>query len=725
MRIVWRKCMLFVSLISIAIAGAGCSGPLAMLQPAPTATPERPRAELAAMAFLRTWERGEFSAMYDQMSSASRAAISREDVVNQFRQAYQDAAIYATEIEIRSVLQKEQDAQVAFHVTYQSGSVGPFGADNLLSMTLEGQRWLVNWSQGLVWPEFRAGSRFYVAERHPSRGNIYDRNGLGLAVEGLMILIGIVPGQIQDESSTIVTLSRITGLLPQDIRDDMNKARPDWFVPLREIPVERYEQYASVIENMPGVVSRQSYVRSYSGGPLAAHVVGYMGQIREDELESWKLKGYRGDEKVGQLGLERWGEDYLTGTEGGTLSVIDAAGNTVSTVAERPAQASRNIYSTIDRKLQAAAQMALGDRRGAIVALEPRSGQILAMVSGPSFDPNQLSGEVNPGTWQDLLANPDRPLVNRVVQGAYPPASLFKAVTTAAALEVGGYAADSPFMCTGIWFGLGSKWAKTCWLHSGHGAIDLQMGLTGSCDVVFYEIGKHLDELGDGPDLLAQYARSFGLGQATGLEGFDEATGLVPDADWKSNTVHESWYPGDTVNMAIGQGYTLVSPLQMAVIYAAIGNGGTLYQPQAVLRVDASETESEIGYTSHAQRRLPISEDTLHTIQSALENVPTDPRGTAIEAFSGFPIIVAGKTGTAEHAEEEPHAWFAGYAPADNPQIAIAVIVEEGGEGSKMAAPIFRRVAETYFDIEPPTPTPTSTLLSTLEMTVTQTVGSE
>ncbi len=725
MRIIWRNSMLFLMLISISIAGTGCTGPLSMLQPAPTPTPERPRAELAAMAFLRTWERGEFSAMYDQLSSASRATIGREEVLKQFRQAYQDAAIYATEVEIRSVLQKEQDAQVAFRVTYHSGSVGAFGADNLLAMTLEGQRWLVNWSPGLVWPEFREGSHFSVARKHPSRGNIYDRNGLGLAVEGLMILVGVVPGQIQDESSTIVTLSRITGLLPQTIRENMNKAKPDWFVPLKEIPVESYEQNASLLENLPGVVSRQSYVRSYSGGPLAAHLVGYMGQIREDELEFWKLKGYRGDEKVGQLGLERWGEDYLTGTEGGTLTVIDAAGNIVSTIAERPAQASRNIYSTIDRKLQASAQLALGERRGAIVALDPRSGQVLAMVSSPSFDPNLLSGEVNPATWQNLLANPDHPLLNRVVQGVYPPASLFKAITTAAALEAGGYTADSPFMCTGIWFGLGSKWAKTCWLRSGHGAIDLRTGLTGSCDVVFYEIGKHLHEMKDGPDLLSQYARSFGLGRATGLEGFAEATGLVPEVEWKSKTLHESWYPGDTVNMAIGQGYTLVTPLQMAVIYAAIGNGGTLYQPQAVLHVDASETEAEIGFAAQPVNRIPISADTLQTIQAALENVPSDPRGTAIEAFSGFPVLVAGKTGTAEHAAEEPHAWFAGYAPANNPQIAIAVIVEEGGEGSKAAAPLFRRVAETFFDIEPPTPTPTSTLSSAVEITVTLTSTTE
>lgn len=709
----------FIVLLCVLIAAAGCSEPLALLQPAPTATPVLPRAELAAMAFLRTWERGEFSALYDQLSSGSRARWTREEFAQQFRQAYSDAAVLSVQLQIRSALQKENEAKIAFHQAYQSAAVGLFEADNTLSMTLEGDRWLVNWVPSLIWPSLTSATRFYIAEKRPSRGNIYDRNGLGLAVEGQVVTVGVVPGQIVNEPDVVATLSRITGLSVPNIRERMSKARADWFVPLKDLPVETYQQYAGLLEDLAGVVLRQSRIRAYSGGPLAAHVVGYLGKIREDELEAWKQRGYRGDESVGRAGLERWGETYLVGRKGGVLTVIDNQGLTLSTIAERPAQPSRNIYATIDRTLQAAAQLALGDRVGAIVALDPRTGQVLAMVSSPSFDPNQFVGEVSPAVWQSLLVDPRRPLFNRATQGTYPPASLFKVISTAAALEAGGYAPTSPFQCNGVWYGLGARWAKTCWLRSGHGPIDLAAGLTASCDVVFYEIGKHLHELEDGPNILAQYARAFGLGRITGLEGFDEAAGVVPDADWKSQTLRESWYPGDTVNMAIGQGYMLVTPLQMAVMFSAVANGGILYAPQTVLRVEASEDEPEITFPRKEVGRLPLKPDNLEVIRQSLLSVTSGARGTAIQAFDGFPISVAGKTGTAEHGGEEPHAWFAGYAPADNPQVAVAVLVEEGGEGSKTAAPIFRRVVEAYFDIEPPTPTPTHTVTSAVQVTPT------
>ncbi len=711
----------WVSLLSAFLctlaAIVGCTEPLSLLQPSPTSTLALPRAELAAMTFTRTWERGEFNSLYDQISSTSRAQLSREELVQQFRQAYADAAIFSTQVQIRSVLQKEREAQVAFHEIYNSAAVGLFEADNTFSMVFEGDRWLVNWSPGLIWPGLRAGSRFYITEKRPSRGNIYDRNGLGLAVEGQVVTLGVVPGQLEDETATVMTLSRATGMPLQEIRKRMGKAKPDWFVPLKDLSAEAYQQNAAFLENLPGVVLRQSYVRAYSGGPLAAHVVGYLGKIQEDDLEVWKQKGYRGDENVGRGGLERWGEAYLTGRKGGVLTIIDAQGQASSIIAERSPMPSRNIYATIDRALQSAAQTVLGDQVGAIVALDPRDGQVLAMVSTPSFDPNQFVGEVNPATWQSLLADPRHPLLNRAAQGVYPPASLFKIISTTAALEAGGYAPTSPFQCNGIWFGLGARWAKTCWLRSGHGAIDLAAGLTGSCDVVFYEIGKHLHELEDGPNILAQYARAFGLGRATGLEGFNEATGVVPDANWKTQTLRESWYPGDTVNMAIGQGYTLVTPLQMAVMFSAVANGGVLYTPQIVLRVDASEGESEIVFQRKETGRLPLKSENLDMIRQSLLAVTSGARGTALYAFEGFPISVAGKTGTAEHSAEEPHAWFAGYAPADNPQITVVVLVEEGGEGSKTAAPIFRRVVEAYFDIEPPTPTPTSTVTSEVNVT--------
>jgi penicillin-binding protein 2 len=716
--VVWRTGRWVLILSWLLFAAVGCASPLSLLEPGPTATSISPRAEFTALAFFRAWAHNDLNALYDLLSSPSKAAISRDHLAQTYQQAYQDAVIYGVDAQLRSVLQKANEAQVAFHLTYDSGAVGRFETDSILPLTLENDRWVVNWSPHLIWPDFGEGSRFQVVERRPSRGNIYDRKGLGLAVEGPTVSVGVVPAQLKDAVTVLSSLSALTGLPYQSLRDKIDKAQPDWFVPLKDVPVADYERNAGLLESLPGVVLKQSFTRAYAGAGIAPHAIGYVGKINETELESWKSKGYRGDETVGQTGLERWGEAYLTGRKGGTLTIVDAQGKQVSTVVERESQPSRNIYSTIDRTLQAAAQGALGNRSGAVVALDPRNGQVLAFASTPGFDPNSLIGDVKPSTWQALSSDPRKPLLNRAIQGTYPPGSVFKLVTTAAALEAGGYTAESPFACGGIWYGLGWKWPKTCWLRSGHGRIDLVDGLAGSCDVVFYEIGKHFQEVDKGPKSLTQYAKGFGLGRPTGLEGFDEAAGIIPDENWKALNLHEIWYPGDTVNMAIGQGYILTTPIQMAVLIAAFANGGTLYQPQLALRIDGSGGVPETGYTPKALGRLPVSTEHLQAIQKALLGATSGPRGTAKKAFAGFPLAVAGKTGTAENVAEEPHAWFAGYAPADNPQIAIAVLVEEAGEGSEAAAPIFRRIAEAYFGIEAPTPTPTPPLPITATVTV-------
>jgi penicillin-binding protein 2 len=700
-----------VSLCLVLTLTAGCAGPLALFQPEPTPTPVPPRADLVALNFFKAWGRGDFGALYDLLSANSQAGLTREELIAFFSQVYDDAGIYAASVEMRAVLQKTDEAQVAYHVSYDSGAVGRFEADNTLPLTLESEAWRVKWSPTIIWPQLAPGNRFKIVEQLPSRGNIYDRNGLGLAEEGLRVTVGVVPGKIPAQSTVLASLATVTGLSLSDIRAKIDKARPDWFVPLKDMPVDEYEQVGGFLESLPGVVPRQAYTRAYNDNGVAAHIVGYVGPIREEELAAWKAKGYRGSEVVGQDGLERLADPYLTGRKGGTVTVVDAHGEVVGTVMERDALPSRNIITTLDRNLQEAARSALGDRRGAIVALDPGTGEVLALASSPSYDPNQLIGDVKASQWHNMLTDPNRPLLNRVTQGTYPPGSIFKIVTESAALEAGGYEPTSPFTCGGVWYGLGAQWAKVCWLATGHGKINLQDGLTGSCDIVFYEVGKHLGELD--PSLLGQYARGFGLGRPTGLEGFDEAGGVVPDPTWKTQNVHETWYPGDSVNMAIGQGYMLVTPLQMAVMLAAVANGGTLYQPQLVRRIDAAGDEPEIRPAPKPVGKLPITAEHLQVIQKALLGVTSGARGTALQAFKGFPVKVAGKTGTAENQAEDPHAWFAGYAPADKPpQIAIAVLIEQAGEGSEAAAPVFRRVAEAFFGIQPPPPTPTATVRS-------------
>ncbi|HDQ35115.1 MAG TPA: penicillin-binding protein 2, partial [Chloroflexi bacterium] len=438
-----------------------------------------------------------------------------------------------------------------------------------------------------------------------------------------------------------------------------------------------------------------------------AHVVGWVSPIPVDQLATYQRRGYRSDAWVGIAGIEAWGESYLAGSNGGLLYLIDAEGNYLRKIAERQAQRGRALYLTLDRDLQQAAEQVLGDRRGAIVALDVRTGAVRALASGPHYNNNIFIRPSDSWTLQAVLNDPQRPLFNRATQGLYPTGSVFKIVTMAAGLEAGEISPQAGFSCPGYWDGLGSLNRKTCWLETGHGALSFYDGLVGSCNVVFYQVGAHLHSLD--PDILPTYGRAFGLGTRTGLVTLNEAEGLMPDDAWKYATYREHWTMGDTVNLAIGQGYLLTTPLQVAQMMAAIANGGTRYSPYLIDRIAASGGQPEQFTNPVAQGQLPISADTLATLQAALRDVTRAPNGTATHRFQGLGIPVAGKTGTAEvGAGAEPHSWFAGYFPADNPEIALVVMVENAGEGSTVAAPMFRQVIEAYHGL-PLTPLPTPT----------------
>ncbi|MGA9348674.1 MAG: penicillin-binding protein 2 [Anaerolineae bacterium] len=694
---------LVVVAISVVLLATSCQGgaPFSGRDATPTPTPLQ--AEDTARAFLESWERSDYGAMYALLSPSAQATIRPQEFARLYRDVAAEAAITSISTDVRSALQDGAEAQVAYHVIMESAPVGPIEVENVMPLSWTsaqeqtGGRWGVDWSAGLIFKELEGGNLLRMSEQIPTRGNIFDRHGQGLAITKPAVTVGVVPGEIEDEDRLLAELSPILALDPAAIKAKYANAAPHWFVPLKEISLELRQAYRDVLSELQGLRLRETVVRSYPEGGIAPHAVGYMGAIGPDELDHWKAQGYRGDELVGKSGLERWGEDYLAGRQGATLTVVTPAGNPVAILKERTYVPSRDIYTTLDSKLQKAAEAALAGRVGAIVALNLHSGQILAMVSWPTFDPNAFVSGLSPEEWQALANDPGRPLVNRAVQGAYPPGSVFKIVTMATALEAGGFTPRSTFTCTGLWEGLGPDWPKTCWVETGHGQIDLVQALIVSCDVAFYDIGLALHHLDS--ELLPDYARQFGLGSPTGLEGLDEATGLVPDDAWKITAMGEGLTPGDSVNSAIGQGYLLTTPLQIANVLAAVANGGTIYQPQILLKVAASSEEPEESFAPQVMGQLPISSDHLAAIQEGLVGVTASPYGTAHEAFQGLEVSVAGKTGTAETGTGEPHAWFAGYAPADGPQIAVAVIVEYGGDGAEVAAPIFRQVIEAFFGI--------------------------
>ncbi len=709
MRRLLRFSGLFSALTGLALVVAGCDLPPVRPtpSPAPTPTPSLPPADEVAFAFLQAWQRDDYPAMYSLLSPTAQETYSETLFADLYRQVVAEATIWRVEPRILAAYQPDLHAEVAFAVTFHTALVGDFQVQNQMPLTFAEGEWGVDWSPALIIPQLSAETLIRLTPRSPSRGNIYDRNGLGLAVEGERVEVGVVPGQIQDEAALLALLSPILGRSAADLQARYAQARPDWYVPLGQLSVEAGQRYYEALSTTPGVVLREAWTRSYRPEIIAPHVVGFVGPIPREEVEQWRAQGYSGDEMVGQAGLERWGEPYLAGGRGGRLEILTHKGQQVAVLADKPARESSSLYTTFDREFQKKVQEILGQQPGGIVVVEAQTGRVLALATYPLFDPNPFATGISDSRWQNLQADPRRPLVNRATQGTYPPGSVFKIVTMAAGMEAGGLKANSNFLCQGTWTGLGAEWAKTCWLKSGHGNIPLSKALTVSCDITFYQVGLMLNGIDQG--LLPDYARRFGLGALTGIE-IEENAGLVPDPAWKVQARGEEWSPGDSVNLAIGQAELQVTPLQIAMMLAAVGNGGTLYRPQVVEKIAADPARPEWTFQPVAVARLPVSAENLAVIQDSLHRVTSAPEGTAYQAFEGLNLAVAGKTGTAESGQPKPHAWFAGYAPAENPEIAIAVIVENSGEGSTYAAPLFRRVVEAYFHLQPaPTPTPTAT----------------
>ena len=661
--------------------------------------------EATAAAFLDAWERGDYETMYGLLSPPSRTAVDLDTFVHRYQAALQTATVLTLTTDLQAVLQEGTHAQATYQITWETGLVGTLITETVMPLSLYGDRWGVEWSGNLIWPGLGDNNYFYMEYQIPARANIYDRNGLALATKGTIVTVGVVPGEIQDEAEVVSALTVLTGLPSEEVRSRYAGRPADWWTPIADIPVQTTVQHADLLD-IPGIEARQKEGRTYWDGGVAPHIVGWVAPIPAEELKAYRAQGYRGDEWVGVAGLEKWGEPYLAGRHGGTLYLMDPTGQVISIVAHRDAVPSRPIHTTIDRNLQEKVQQILGDRRGAIVVMDVHTGAILAMASGPSFDPNAFVGPGSEPERIAILTDPDRPLLNRATQGGYPCGSVFKIVTMAAALEAGGMTPTTSFYCPGYWEGLGPAYRKTCWKADGHGNITLKDALTASCDVTFYEVGLRLDTTD--PNILPTFGRAFGLGVPTGLQEIPEFPGLMPDPEWKQATYGEGWWPGDGVNLAIGQGYLLVTPLQVARMMAAVANGGTLYRPYVVARIGAGGEEApEVVFQPEATGNLPISPEHLQVIQEALAGVTTSPIGTATHRFVGMSIPVAGKTGTAQApgAESLPHSWFAAYAPADDPEIAVVVMVENAGEGSTVAAPMVRQVVEAYYGL-PLTPLP-------------------
>lgn len=671
-----------------------------------------PDAEAAATQFLDAWKQSDYDSMYAMLSSLTQAGISKQAFVDRYDSVVTQAALSGIDTEIVSSLVHPDSAQVRYRVTFHSTVVGDFVVETYMDLTREDNQWKVAWSDSAIMPDLANGNQLSMQVNTPVRANIYDRNGLALATQGDIVALWIVPNQIGDgdaESNMLSALSRLLDRPADNIKalyDDIRST--DWRVNLGEVSLDEFQRYQGTLAATGGVQWAVYQGRYYPNDGLAPHSVGYVAQIQAEQVEQYQRLGYRKDAFVGQDGLEAVYESDLRGTPGGTLYVLDAGNNVLKELASRDPEPPYAVYTNLDRDLQLHTQQALASMpeqvRAAAVVLDRDSGAVLAIASSPGFDPNLFNAQ-NPNSstgLTDLYQNPNQPFVNRATHGTYPVGSLFKIITMAAALKSGYYTPQTIYNCGNQWNEDPSIGPLNDWTYErglpAQGEITLMQGLERSCNPWFFHIGYDLFNKGL-PEALPDMAKAFGLGSATGIEIGDEA-GLVPSPETKAQRNDLPWGIGDVVNLAIGQGFLQATPLQVARYVAAVGNGGTLFRPQLVQKVENAVGDVKSQFTPEVQGKLPLSNADLKAIEAAMVQVVRAPKGTARNRFLGLNLNIAGKTGTAQTAQEEPNAWFGAYTfegREDKPDIAVAVIVENQGEGSDWAAPVVRRIIESYF----------------------------
>lgn len=532
-------------------------------------------------------------------------------------------------------------------------------------------------------------NRIRLIPKQPARGTIFDRKGRVLASSRLShsVFLWPIARKQKEWPATLRRLSELLNVPESEIQKQLEKAGYTSTSLLRiardinPAQITALEEYRSELE---GVEVDIEGVRNYPNAEVAAHVLGYTGEMNDEELAKTRDQGYRLGDVIGQMGVEAAFEKVLRGEWGGQQVEVDGAGQVLRILGQKKAKAGKDVHLTLDLDLQKAAERALGDRKGAIVAMDPNNGAILAMVSRPAFDPNVFSKRITPDTWKKVQSK-GNPFVNRALR-VFPPASTFKIVTASAGIESGKYSPNTvlgtyPYLTVG-----GIRFGE--WNHAGFGPLGFVGALAMSSDTFFYQIGR-----GVGGPTLIEWTRKYGFGQKTGLElASEELPGLVADAAWKEKRLKQEWTVGDTVNMSIGQGFLQTTPLQVAVMFAVPANGGYRVKPHLLKDNEASKNWRE---------SLNMKPETMQVVRQGLRRVVSSGTGKAVNVPTLPPV--AGKSGTAEAPPGLSHAWFGAYAPADKPKIVVVAFAEHsGGGGGKVAAPMVLKVLEAYFPVKKP-----------------------
>lgn len=557
-------------------------------------------------------------------------------------------------------------------------------------------------------------NRISIVPVPPNRGLILDRNGVVLARNYSAYTLEIFPARVKDLDGTIQELSEFVEVQPKDrarFRKLLAETRNAESLPIRtRLSDEEVARFAANRFRFPGVEIKARLFRQYPHGELASHVIGYIGRINQKDQEKLAELGveanYRGTDFIGRAGLEASYQQDLHGSTGFEQVEIDAAGRGIRTLARTPAQAGNNVTLTLDIKLQQIAEAAFGARRGALVAIEPSTGGVLAFVSKPGFDPNLFVDGIDPQSWAELNNSPDRPLNNRAIAGVYPPGSTFKPFMAMAALELGKRTPRSAISDPG-YFEFGGRRFRDS-KPGGHGHVDLYKSIVVSSDTFYYQLANDM-----GIDAIAGFIGKFGFGSRSGIDLEGEATGVLPSPEWKqrrfAKAEQKKWYAGETISIGIGQGYNAYTPMQIALAMATLAANGDMYRPRLVSHIDDVRTGERRHLEPVLQQRLALKPENVEFVKRAMAGVNTE--GTGARSFGNAQYSSGGKTGTAQvigmkqgekydekkiNERHRDHSLFIVFAPVESPRIALMVIVENGGFGARAAAPIARTVLDYY-----------------------------
>lgn len=577
----------------------------------------------------------------------------------------------------------------------------------LLILVLLGLRlWQLQIRDGVYYQELARDNRTRSIVLEPARGLLYDRNGELLANNIPSFQLYLSLEDVQDRNDLLSKLPEYIDVNVEAIAEKLATKRRRGRIKLKSgLTLKEAALIESHRIDLPGVAIQPEYQRHYPLGNYAAHVIGYVGEISESQLKDPDFVDVRAGRIIGKFGVEKTLDSYLLGETGRKIIEVDAFGYPKRSLSIHPPLAGDDLYLTLDIRLQRLAEDLLGEEAGAIVALDPWNGDVLALASQPGFNPNDLSGGISTQAWQQLLQNPRHPLTNRAIQGQYPPGSTFKIVMAAALLDTQKMKASDSLTCNGT-FPFGRRVFRD-WKRGGHGSVALIKAIEQSCDVYFYKAGNKL-----GIDSIATYSRLFGLGEKTGIALSSERSGLVPSKKWKRKNRGEPWYPGETISIAIGQGFLSVTPIQMAKMVSIVATDGQVVQPRLLKGIRLRRTGNLKEEPPHSTQQLSIGPEIFSTIKEGLTAVVT--RGTAKRAQSDI-VSIAGKTGTAQvialkddndksevAKKHRDHAWFVAFAPIEKPKIAVAVIVEHMGHGGSAAAPLAKTIIEAYMNSENP-----------------------